>query len=215
MIGYLSGRVLDVSENRLLLGIGGESGVVGYSVGVPGQVQYSEILKGQKLELFIYTHVREDVLDLYGFLTSVEKDLFLTLLTVSGIGPKGAMGVLSSAPPEQIVQAVMDKDKDALIAMPGIGKKTAERIVVELADSLHKKSGIAGTWVLQLMKSQRSATAGSEGRTIRDAREALVGLGYPDQRVGQVLKQLQGAGPVAESVEVLIRSALKELRGLG
>jgi Holliday junction DNA helicase RuvA len=137
MLGYLRGQVLSTpSENdgKITLGIGApETGIVGYSVHVPRNTQYELILAGKVIELFVHTHVREDQLDLYGFSTKSEKDLFLTLLSVNGIGPKGALSILSGADTAQLVQAIVDGDKALLTKIPGIGKKTAERMVLELA----------------------------------------------------------------------------------
>ena len=113
--------------------------MVGYSVNVPRNSQYELLPNGKVIELFIHTHVREDQLDLYGFATKSEKELFLTLLSVNGIGPKGALSILSGADTSQLVQAIIEGDKALLTKLPGVGKKTAERMVLELSDSLRKK----------------------------------------------------------------------------
>src|SRR5690606_31081959 len=96
---------------------------------------------GADCTLFVYTHVREDAMELYGFSTREEKELFLVLIGVSGIGPKAALKVLSAVPPEELIQAIVHGDRAALTRVPGIGKKTAERVVLELSDSLKKRFG--------------------------------------------------------------------------
>src|SRR3954466_12919629 len=132
MIGYLRGQVMEYADGRVLLAVGSRESAVGYSVTVPQGPSYLSILPESSAELFIYTHVREDALDLYGFRTRAEKDVFLTLLTVNGIGPKLALGVLSGADAGPLVRAILDGDKDCLTRIPGVGKKIAERVVLEL-----------------------------------------------------------------------------------
>lgn len=223
MIGYLRGQVLEHSDGKLLLTIGGadDAGAVGYLVMVPNSPSYLSFQPGKKVELFIYTHVREDQLDLYGFASRGEKELFLTLLSVNGIGPKGALGVLSKIDPAQLIQIVMDGDKDSLVAIPGIGKKTAERIVVELADSLRKK--VESGQFSEVRSTPAAATAqgklplgasvkpNGDSAIFQDAKEALVGLGYREPEVAALLNRvIKEKGP-ARKVEDLIRTALQQL----
>src|SRR5262245_1010741 len=108
MIGYLNGEIIELSEGRILLGIGDRhsTGVVGYAVSVPQSLSYSNYLVGKRIELFVYTHVREEALDLYGFASQFEKNLFLLLLSVNGIGPKSALSLLSRIEPDQLVDAI-------------------------------------------------------------------------------------------------------------
>lgn len=222
MIGYLNGKVIENSDGKVLVGVGSdETGFIGYSVSVPQTAGYELLAQGQKVEFHVYTHIREDAFDLYGFSTRVEKELFLTLLSVNGIGPKGAMGILSGSDPEQLIHAILEGDKVYLTQIPGIGKKTAERVVLELADPLRKKVE-AGLFSLK-PRSQSAASAraqggppsgasASESAIVRDARAALVGLGFRENDVMVLLNRvLAEASPRPTQAEDLIRSALRQL----
>ena len=220
MIGYLKGQILEHQEGHLLVALGMTSGSIGYAITVPLGVAYSGLLPGRTVELFIHTHVREDALDLYGFTTSAEKELFLTLLTVNGIGPKGAMGILSKVEPSTLIQAVLTGDKVTLTQIPGIGKKTAERVVLELADSLQKK--VAAGVFLALGSGHLGVDTGkgpASGATARDmnasilkdAKDALMGLGYREQDVMVLLKKVLEDKTPPSRVEDLIRTALQRL----
>ncbi|MGZ3698698.1 MAG: Holliday junction branch migration protein RuvA, partial [Bdellovibrionota bacterium] len=197
----------------LTLGVGSES-LVGYSVRVPEGPEYGGYLPGARTELFIHTHVREDALDLYGFATRMEKDLFLTLLEVNGIGPKSAMGVLSKIAPQDLVDAILNKDKSTLTNIPGIGKKTAERLVLELGDKIEKRiaqSRPAGARA-GATSGSKSAAKPTGNTAVRDARDALMGLGYKEQDVTLVLEQiLEHAETPPSRAEDLIRTALKQI----
>lgn len=211
MIGYLQGEILDHSEGKLLLGVGDPNagGRVGYTVSVPQSPPYRGLFPGQKIELFVYTHVREEALDLYGFSTPFEKAVFLTLLTVNGIGPKGALGILTGMDPAHLLEAILEGDQASLTRAPGIGKKTAERVVVELKDVIQKKFGSSGPSVSS-GRSEKSAFRSHPG--IEDAKLALIGLGYREQEVQQVLsKLLDGSQPPLNRTEDWVRSALKHL----
>lgn len=132
MIAHLRGIVLEKQPNRVVI----ESGGVGYDVTVPISTYTSLPDAGAEVRLRIYTHVREDTLALYGFLTAEEKALFEKLIGVSGIGPKLAVTVLSGLPAAELAAAIRQGQPDQLVRIPGVGKKTAERIVLELRDKL-------------------------------------------------------------------------------
>lgn len=213
MIGYLRGEVLDHSEGKVLLLLSG----VGYSVTVPQSPSYIAFTPGKPAELFIYTHVREDMLDLYGFATKLEKELFLTLLSVNGIGPKVALGILTRVEPDQLIRAVVDGNKDSLTEIPGIGKKTAERVVMELGDKMRKKleAGDFGSRPARAAIKAGAASQRSENghsRVVQDARDALVGLGYREQDVSLLLQRMLSEGSSIETrAEDLVKSALRQL----
>jgi Holliday junction DNA helicase RuvA len=222
MIGYLRGQVMECLDGRLLLAVGPAESAVGYSVTVPQGPSYLSVQAGKPAELFVYTHVREDALDLYGFRTKSEKDVFLTLLTVNGIGPKLALAILSGAEAGPLVRAILEGDKDFLTRIPGVGKKTAERVVLELADPLRKKieSGLLADPRLERRASARSGTAKPEAAgaasaavsIVKDAREALVGLGYRELEVTALLNRVMDEmEPPPARAEELIRTALKQL----
>jgi Holliday junction DNA helicase RuvA len=223
VLGYISGKILEHAEGKLLVGVGApDGGLVGYSVSVPESAGHVGLVPGQGVELFVYTHVREDALDLYGFRTAAEKDLFMTFLGVSGIGPKGALNILSGAEAGDIIQAILRADKAFLSRIPGIGKKTAERIVLEVGDKIRKKMD-AGFYAALKPVSGPNAPAGASASlgvpagaasVFRDAASALVGLGYREADAEQVLRKLmEGEGDVAggRKVEDLIRLALRQL----
>jgi Holliday junction DNA helicase RuvA len=195
---------------------------VGYSVSVPGSPSYLSVLPGQTTELYIHTHVREDALDLFGFTTRTEKEIFLTLLTVNGVGPKSAMGILTRVNPDDLIRAVVEGDTDSLTKIPGIGKKTAERVVLELGDKLRKKleaGDFAGSKTKLTSPSLKGGTgalfAGIEkakNAVFNDAKEALVGLGYREQDVSALLQRVisESENP-PQHAEELVKTALRQL----
>src|ERR1044072_9488356 len=132
MIAFLRGRVLDKQPNRIVVDVSG----VGYEVQVPLSTFYEIGEEGSDGTLRVYTHVREDALQLYGFLTDLERQVFERLIGISGIGPKLAIAVLSGLDSREVVSAIQRADVARLTGIPGIGKKTAERIVLELKDRL-------------------------------------------------------------------------------
>jgi Holliday junction DNA helicase RuvA len=132
MIAFLRGRVLDKHPNRIVIDVNG----VGYDLYVPLSTYYDVGESGTEIALHVHTHVREDALQLYGFLTTLEQQLFERLIAISGIGPKLAIAVLSGIDTDELVSSIQRADVARLTRIPGIGKKTAERIVLELKDRL-------------------------------------------------------------------------------
>jgi Holliday junction DNA helicase RuvA len=186
MISYLSGTVKFVGEKSLCLMIGG----IGYEIMTPLQTLLS-LKEGETSEFFIYTHVREDQLSLFGFLTKDEKFVFEKLLDVSGIGPKGALGILSVHSPASIASAVAQNDTALLSHSPGIGKKTAEKMIIELRGKLDKFLG-AGT-----------------SDQLFEVRLALEALGYASKDVHDALSSLKDTSKRSQD---LIREALGYLQ---
>ena len=181
MIARLKGEVWEALPGRLVVGAGG----VGYQVFVPISA-YDQLtpVEGQQLDLRTYQHVRENLLVLYGFVTDEERDIFLLLIDrVSGIGPTIAMAVLSGMPVERFKQIVVSGDAVAMAKVKGIGKKTAERIILELKD----KVGVAQTWEQDGNRSDAS----------RDAEMGLIALGFKQadarKAVDKVLKEKHDA----------------------
>ena len=188
MIAHLEGRILDLAPGKLVLSAGG----VGYEVSVP--LSAHPLLAGRdSAALFIHTHVREDILALYGFPTRRERDVFRSLLGVSGIGPRTALALLSSLTPDDLVTAIESEQWRRLSTVPGIGKRTAERLVVELKGKLGDAVPLAG------------------GAPLReDAVSALVNLGYPARAAEEVVSDLLRATPDLE-LGALLRQSLKKL----
>lgn len=221
MIGFLRGEILENAEGKVLVLTGG----VGYQVTTPITADYDALLPGKAVDLFIHTHVREDALDLYGFVSRLEKDIFLTLLNVNGIGPKVAIGILSKVDPRQLIQAILDEDKQSLTQIPGIGKKTAERVVIELGDVVRKKvesgsllslgfgvGASRGNRSAKLLQSVTGAAPSGANAVLNDARAALVGLGYREQDVVTLLNRVIAEMETPpQKAEELVKSALRQL----
>lgn len=191
MIGRLEGKVLDKSAEGVLLGVGG----VGYEVQCPLTVIDRLPRKGADCALSIHTHVREDQITLFGFATAAERRLFRQLIGVSGIGPRLGLACLSGLDAEALVNAIASADVKGLSRIPGIGKRTAERIVLELKD---KVGGLPG----------RPAQAGG---LLADLESALGNLGYSARDVEKLVASL-GEEAAQMDFESLLREALKRLR---
>lgn len=199
MIGRLRGRIEFISDDQLLIDVHD----VGYVVSVPASTA-TGLVDGSDGELLIYTQVREDAILLYGFATAREKQVFELLVSVSGVGPKLALSVLSTLTPEVFCQAIMQGNLQMLIQVPGIGKRTGERLLLELKDKVGKQFALLGA------APGQGATA-SHGA--KDALEALLALGYSAQEVSDALAQLDLDG--TENVEIIIRKALSVLVRMG
>jgi Holliday junction DNA helicase RuvA len=164
VIAHLRGRILEKQPTRVIV----EAGGVGYDVAVPLSTFYGLGEPGAEVALRVHTHVREDALALYGFATALELDLFDRLISISGIGPKLALAVLSGIEPPELVAAIERGDLARLTAIPGVGKKTSERIVLELKDRLPRAHAVEATG--------GAAPAGAGLRD--DLLSALMNLGY-------------------------------------
>jgi Holliday junction DNA helicase RuvA len=206
MIATLTGRVFSKGFDRAVVDVAG----VGYEVILSTDCVARMPDKGEDVFFYVHTNVREDAITLFGFLEEQEKELFLILKTVSGIGPKLALAMLSGLRVGDICQAISGGDIKRLTTLPGVGKKTAERICVDLKDKVAHL--VSGTVPLQGGGNMVVAAAGSAAA---DAISALVNLGYPDGiargALGKVKKQLGEEVFATEKVEVLIREALRAL----
>jgi len=197
MIAFLRGRVLDKQPNRIIVDVQG----VGYELHVPLSTYYDVGDEGAEVSLRVYTHVREDALQLFGFLTDLERQVFERLIGISGIGPKLAIAVLSGLDSRELVTAVQRGDVARLVAIPGIGKKTAERIVLELRDRLSQLA----------VPALESAPAGGVADRLRgDLVSALQNLGYHRAQADKAVESTLSATPDA-SFEDALRRVLREL----
>lgn len=197
MIASLTGKLRRKANDYLIVDVAG----VGYQVQVPLSTYYVLPEVGEEICLSIHTHVREDTLSLFGFLTDAEREMFLLTLGVSGIGPKLALSILSSLSVVEITSAIFVADDSKLCTIPGIGKKTAARMVLELKDKikfLPKTETMPG-----------QPEAGTD--VVEDAVSALVNLGYKKPLAEEVLKKVRQSKPESP-VEDLIREALSLLR---
>jgi Holliday junction DNA helicase RuvA len=201
MIAFLRGRVLEKHPNRVIVDVGG----VGYDVAVPLSTFYAAGDPGADITLRVHTHVREDQLALYGFATVLELTVFERLITISGIGPKVALAVLSGIDSRDLVNAIQRDDVTRLTRIPGVGRKTAERIILELRDRLPKAIEAVAT----------GAPPPTAGDALRDdLASALVNLGYHRPAIDKVLDKLFDAAEAPSHplrFEDVLRAALKDL----
>ena len=196
MIASLTGRLRRKSNDYLIVDVAG----VGYQVQVPLST-YCRIREvGDEISLHIHTHVREDALSLFGFLEQAEKDMFLLLMGVSGIGPKLALSVLSCLSVDDLCSAIYSSDDSKLCTISGIGKKTAARMVLELKDKI----------TLLVIDQPKIGTRTTATDDVEDAISALVNLGYKKPLAEDVLKKIKQKKPDS-AIEDLIREALSVL----
>jgi len=196
MIAWLSGRLRRKVADYLVLDVAG----VGYQVSVPLSTYRRIPDDGEEVCLHIHTHVREDSLSLFGFLTEAEKDLFMLLIGVSGIGPKLALTILSSLSVDEIAAAIQSSDDQKLSSVPGIGKKTAARMVLELKDKVKH-------YILAPVPGVPFSAVDTDAD---DVLSALINLGYKKLQAGEALSKVKH-GRSGLTVEELIREALKVL----
>jgi len=195
MIGRLTGRLASKSPDHVLLDVGG----VGYLVHIPLSTFYELPDVESPASLWVHTHVREDTLALYGFLTERERSLFLLLLGVAGIGPRVALTVLSGIPPSELASALRNQDVRRLVAIPGVGKKTAERMVLELAEK-------AASFAAEGPPAAPAAVAAE------DVISALVNLGYRKAEAERAVEGVARTGAPEQFADYL-KLALKKLTG--
>lgn len=196
MIAYIKGIV----THRLVEAVYVNVHDVGYRVYVPSSVQ-SQLQVGEETCLYTYTNVREDAIQLYGFLTIEDYELFLMLISVSGVGPKLGLGILSAISPDQFVGLIISGDTKGLQKLPGIGKKSAERLVLELKDKI-ESLGIAGTFT---PSGTISALVKAPVGVTEEVVEALMALGYSAQEVQPVVQDVyDGTQEVSELLKQVL-----------
>lgn len=197
MIGYIRGRITGLFQDFAFI----EAGGIGYQVYMSDRDRQM-LHTGEEARVLTYLAVREDAMTLYGFMTQEEHDLFLLLISVAGIGPKGAMGILSAASASSFSLAVRKKDIKALMRLPGVGKRTAERLVLELKDKL-------GSFGADEDMEESAGEVPLEGTgPLADAAAALASLGYREEEIRPALRKVAGT---SEEAAALIGAALREL----
>lgn len=201
MIGYLSGKIIEKNANVVIMDVGG----VGYEVHIPLSTFYELGDAGADVQLRIYTHVREDAIQLFGFKTARERELYLKLISVQGVGAKSGITMLSGMSADEIIAAIRTDNLAKLTAIPGVGKKTAERLVIELRD----KIGELSSGVSAGVSMAAGAAIGGEG-VFDDALSALVNLGYRKEAAEKAIQQAIKDGTEL-NVQKLLRSALQRL----
>jgi Holliday junction DNA helicase RuvA len=205
MIASLSGKIQNKQTASLILDVQG----VGYEVMISSRTYDALPANGEDAFLLVQTNVREDAITLYGFCEQEEKDLFLLLNSVSGIGPKLALGILSGISAAELCQAISSKDFSRLISLSGVGKKTAQRLCVELGEKVG-----ALTFSPALSGGSSVSDVVVEGYAMQDAVSALVNLGYPRNSAWQAIRTIQQRDPEAAAemkVEELLRLALQTM----
>ncbi|MGK2905582.1 MAG: Holliday junction branch migration protein RuvA [Desulfuromonadales bacterium] len=198
MIALVRGTLAYKSIDHVIIDVGG----VGYRLSIPLSTFYSLPENGEVC-LFTHTHVREDALLLYGFMTLEEKDLFVILIGISGVGPKLAINILSHIPAGELKRAIAAGDIKRLSGLPGIGKKTAERLVLELKDKVVPTGGFSAS-------SEKTRVAGTKASILNDdVISALVNLGYKENLARKVLESMELAPGL--TMEETLKGALKVL----
>ena len=198
MIGQIRGIIIAKTPPQLLIDVNG----IGYEIDAPMSTFYQLPAEGEMVRLLTHFVVREDAQHLFGFYTQEEQRLFRTLLKVNGVGPRMALTILSSATPGEFVRSVLNNDTASLVRLPGIGKKTAERLVIEMRDKL-------SDWTPSLPPQPSLSNAPPNRQNqLQDAIAALVALGYKSQEANRVVTKIDDGAAVSEE---LIRRALREM----
>lgn len=197
MIGYLDGKLQHKSPDYLIIDVNG----VGYCVHVPLSTFYDVPSVGEPICLNVHTHVREDILQLYGFRTMAEKEMFLHLISINGVGPRLAISILSGITPDGLRTAVLQQDHRRLKNIPGVGKKIAERIALELRDKLKIKP----------TKEEFTIPPTVGNDVYSDAYSALLNLGYRAAEIEKALKRAEQNLGESPSLENLLKEVLRVL----
>lgn len=200
MFYHINGTVTDIELNLAVLDCAG----VGYALFTTAGT-LSRLKIGEKAKLYTYLNVREDCFDLYGFYSLGEKRSFELLLGVSGVGPKAALSLLSTCSPESLAASIIGGNERVLTAAPGIGKKIAQRIILELKDKMAKETG----GIAFQGGGSLPALGGTEPSKLADAASALAVLGYGNAEIAQALKGIDAEG--STTLEDIIRQALKQM----
>lgn len=200
MYSYMKGELVEILEDAIVL----EVNNIGYNIHIPASMIDSFHGIGQEIKIYTYFHVKEDSMKLYGFLTRDDLNIFKLLLGVNGIGPKGALAILTVMTPDDLRFAVLGEDAKTIAKAPGIGTKTAQRLILELKDKLNLEDAFE-------MKSQHvSEEADNSGSAVKgDAVQALAALGYSST---EALKAVNGVELTEEmTVEEVLKAALKQM----
>lgn len=202
MIAFIKGIVAEITETGIIL----EAGSIGYEIFMAASMVDRSLYVGKEVKLHTYFHVQEDAMQLYGFLTKDDLQTFRLLLKVNGIGPKAAQGILSGIAPDELRFAVLSDDVKTISKAPGVGKKTAQKLILELKD----KFSLEEAFEQKLSHKEAShGEMGEDGRASQEAVEALVALGYSGTEALRAVKAAAADGP--KDVETLLKAALKNM----
>ena len=204
MIAFIRGTVADLTENSVIL----EAGNIGYEIYMTGSAMGRSLYMGMEVKIYPYFHVREDAMQLYGFLTKDDLYMFKLLLGVNGIGPKAALGILSGLTADELRFAVLSDDVKTISKAPGVGKKTAQKLILELKDKLN----LSDSFELKLAHEQ-NAQGDENSQDVsgarREAAEALAALGYSSTEAYRAVGKVPGEA--GDTVEDILKAALKNL----
>ena len=198
MIGQIKGRLIGKNAPEILVEVGG----ITYEILVPMSTLYQLPDLDGMVHLYTHFSVREDAQILYGFFDAESKRMFRSLVRVNGVGPKLALGILSGMSVDELVQTVKSNDSDSLVKMPGVGKKTAERLIIEMRDKLSEWDSTDASSNLSLAPNSTF---------IKDAEIAMVSLGYKPQQASRAISQVLKNNPEIDDSEELIRFSLKSM----
>ena len=202
MIAYVKGIVDDIAEDNAVIDVGG----MGYNVKISADTAAKLPGIGEKVKLYTYTNVREDAIQLYGFLSKNDLEIFKRCITVSGIGPKGALAILSVLDADSRRFAIMSGDVKAITKAPGIGARTAERLILELKDKIKIDDTIIGKEI----ESARAANVGTvDSPQKQEAVEALVSLGYGNAEAVKAVNSIEGIETMDSGT--VLKAALKKM----
>lgn len=197
VIDYIKGIVIDVTSTHVVL----ENNHIGYQLLCANPFSF-ESHQDEIIKIYTYQYVREDLIALYGFKTKNERQLFIQLLSVSGIGPKGALAILASGRPDYVITAIENEDETYLIKFPGIGKKTARQIILDLKGKFKQQLALSR----ELIEDEPNNHLSSENPALDEAIEALKALGYSEREIKKVMPKLAKQGLTSEQY---IKDALK------
>ncbi|MBS6646474.1 MAG: Holliday junction branch migration protein RuvA [Clostridiaceae bacterium] len=200
MISYIKGLLVETFEDTIVV----EAGNIGYNIHVPLSLLERLPKIGHEVKVFTYFQVREDAMSLYGFLSRQDLDMFKQLIGVNGIGPKGALGVLSTLTPDSLRLAIISGDAKAISKAPGIGVKTAQRVILDLKDRVHIEDMLP-----QEAEMETPSGGGLVGQTGKEAMEALVALGYSGSEAAKAVRQVEITDEM--TVEDVLKASLKHL----
>lgn len=208
MIAFIRGELAEITENTVVLDCGG----IGYEMTVPGQVFSALPRLGGEVKLYTYLQVREDGVSLFGFLDKDELSIFRLLIGVSGIGPKGAIGILSALPADELRFAVLAEDEKTIARSPGIGPKTAKKLILELKDKFRLEDAFEER-LMQVQEKEGDSAGGRQGNAYRqmvlETIQALEALGFSATQAKRMVNGVEGTDEM--TADELLKAALKRI----
>ena len=202
MISYIKGELVSLTDNQAVI----ENNGMGFAVNIPGAASFGSIEPGMSVKVYTYMNVREDDISLFGFISEDDLDMFKMLIGVSGIGPKNALAILSVIDAGNLRVAIISGDAKAISAAPGVGKKSAERIILELKDKIDIENVLGKVSTV----SASDLTAGADESITGQVIEALVSMGASDSEAFKAARAVEGSGDM--SLDEYLKAALKIVR---